>query len=217
MAEVKLKVGQVWKDRYGKQVEIVKEVFGRQFPFFGNNGVTYTHKGFQFREGDESRNDLIELVRDVEGPQATSEPQPDTLHDGWLPWDGGECPVDPNALVEYKMRGGASSVDNADEIMWNHSGSSSDIIAYRVVEQPAASSEPKPHSHYFKDVSILSEIDVYRVCELFGVDDSSGATHHAIKKLLCAGKRGAKDRKKDIQEAIDTLKRRIEMWEEVAQ
>ena len=70
------------------------------------------------------------------------------------------------------------------------------------------------HSHYFKDVSQLSEIDVYRVCQIFGVDDSSGALQHAIKKLLLPGKRGAKNYRKDIQEAIYTLMRRLEMMDE---
>jgi hypothetical protein len=30
---------------------------------------------------------------------------------------------------------------------------------------------------------------------------------HAIKKLLCAGGRGAKDMEQDVQEAMDTLER----------
>ena len=76
-------------------------------------------------------------------------------------------------------------------------------------------SNNRNHGHYFKDVSQLSEIDVYRVCQLFGVDDSSGALQHAIKKLLLPGKRGAgKNYRKDIQEAIDTLTRRLEMMDE---
>ena len=70
------------------------------------------------------------------------------------------------------------------------------------------------HSHYFKDVRNLDEVDVYRVCDIFAIDDSSGATQHAIKKLLLPGQRGGKDMRKDIAEAIDTLKRRLEMLEE---
>lgn len=71
----------------------------------------------------------------------------------------------------------------------------------------------RKHNHYFKDVSHLSEIDVYRVLQLFQVDDQ--ALGHAIKKLLCAGQRGAgKDHRKDIQEAIDTLQSRLEMQDE---
>lgn len=68
--------------------------------------------------------------------------------------------------------------------------------------------EPK-HSHYKKNVAGLSMIDVYRVLELFGVTDQ--ALGHAIKKLLVAGGRGAKDIGQDVQESIDTLERWKEM------
>ena len=61
------------------------------------------------------------------------------------------------------------------------------------------------HSHYHKDVSHLDSIDVYRVLSLFGVADP--CLQHAIKKLLVAGGRGAKDDSKDVQEAIDSLNR----------
>jgi hypothetical protein len=72
---------------------------------------------------------------------------------------------------------------------------------------------PRKHAHYFKDVSKLTEIDVYRVLALFNVTDQ--AIGHAIKKLLVAGGRGAgKDIGKDIQEAIDTLVRWQEMRKE---
>lgn len=70
----------------------------------------------------------------------------------------------------------------------------------------------RKHSHYFKDVSHLKDIDVYRVLGLFGVTDQ--AIGHAVKKLLVAGGRGAgKDIGRDIQEAIDTLER----WKELRQ
>ena len=61
------------------------------------------------------------------------------------------------------------------------------------------------HGHYFKKVTHLDAIDVYRVLELFEV--THPCLQHAIKKLLCAGNRGAKDIEQDIQEAIDTLGR----------
>lgn len=78
--------------------------------------------------------------------------------------------------------------------------------------------ERRRHSHYFRDVSKLTEVDVYRTCDLFRVEDCSGAIQHAIKKLLLPGQRGAgKDRMKDIQEAIDTLNRKLEMMKEDAQ
>ena len=62
------------------------------------------------------------------------------------------------------------------------------------------------HSHYFKDVSHLNAVDVYRVLALFSVTDP--CLQHAIKKLLVAGGRGAgKSIEKDIQEAVDSLNR----------
>jgi hypothetical protein len=66
--------------------------------------------------------------------------------------------------------------------------------------------------HYFKDVQHLEKIDVYRVLELFEVTDP--AIQHAVKKLLCAGKRGAKDGMKDMQEAIASINRKLEMMDE---
>lgn len=71
----------------------------------------------------------------------------------------------------------------------------------------------RKHSHYFKPVPAgVTHIDVYRVLDLFGVTDQ--ALGHAIKKLLVAGGRGGKDVRKDITEAVDTLQRRLEMWDE---
>ncbi len=68
------------------------------------------------------------------------------------------------------------------------------------------------HSHYFKDVSNLNFIDVYRVLLLFGVTDP--CLQHATKKLLCAGNRGVKDTRQDVQEAITSLVRCLEMQTE---
>ena len=68
------------------------------------------------------------------------------------------------------------------------------------------------HNHYFKDVSNLKFIDVYRVLDLFGV--SNPCLQHAIKKLLCAGQRGVKDERRDVEEAVSSLVRCLEMQTE---
>jgi hypothetical protein len=71
------------------------------------------------------------------------------------------------------------------------------------------------HNHYFKNVTHLQYVDVYRVLDLFNVSDP--CMQHAIKKLLVAGERGAgKDIDKDIQEAIDSLERWKRMLKEDA-
>lgn len=65
------------------------------------------------------------------------------------------------------------------------------------------------HSHYFKDVARYETIDVYRVLQLFAVTDP--CIQHAVKKLLVAGGRGVKNLDKDVQEAIDSLNRFLQM------
>ena len=83
---------------------------------------------------------------------------------------------------------------------------------YEPVEQGRKDDSQKPkHSHYHKDVSQYDTIDVYAVCKIFDVQDTSGCLQHAIKKLLVTGQRGHKDRQTDIQNAIDTLNRLLEL------
>jgi len=65
------------------------------------------------------------------------------------------------------------------------------------------------YKHYQKNVEHLKWVDVYRVLDLFGV--SNPCIQHAIKKLLCAGTRGVKDTQQDVQEAITSLLRYLEM------
>ena len=69
-------------------------------------------------------------------------------------------------------------------------------------------------SHYFKNVEHLKTIDVYRVLDLFNVDNH--CIGHAVKKLLCAGKRGAKDYRQDLLEAKASIDRELAMMDEDA-
>lgn len=93
----------------------------------------------------------------------------------------------------------------------------SNILSFGTRINADSNDDAKPnrkHNHYFKDVSFLNEMDIYALCKAFGVKDSSGAKHHAVKKILCSGARGAKDEMQDIQEAIDTLTRLVELESE---
>lgn len=69
------------------------------------------------------------------------------------------------------------------------------------------------YPHYFKPTP-YTHVDVYRVLQLFNVTDQ--AIGHAVKKLLVAGGRGAKDAEKDVAEAIVSLQRWQEMRAEDA-
>ncbi len=68
------------------------------------------------------------------------------------------------------------------------------------------------YKHYQKNVEHLKWIDVYRVLDLFNV--SNPCVQHAVKKLLCSGQRGVKDTQQDVQEAITSLVRCLEMQTE---
>jgi hypothetical protein len=67
------------------------------------------------------------------------------------------------------------------------------------------------YSHYYKTLPCLT-VDVYRVLHAFDVTDP--CLQHAAKKIMVAGGRGAKDAKKDVEEAIDSLVRWLEMRRE---
>lgn len=72
---------------------------------------------------------------------------------------------------------------------------------------------PRRHSHYFRRVTGLDWIDLYRFFLLFDVTDP--CLQHAIKKLVVPGMRGGgKTERKDVEEAVDTLQRWLEIQNE---
>jgi len=71
---------------------------------------------------------------------ALAEPQADA--DGWIPWSGGECPLDRLTQVDVRYRAGdefmgAGSMWLAGSYNWNHDESDYDIIAYRIAKGAA--------------------------------------------------------------------------------
>lgn len=83
-------------------------------------------------------------------------------------------------------------------------------------EEPL-SSETKKHNHYFIDVRGLDYIDPYMIAYLYNIDDPSGATQHALKKLLVLGKRGHKDVDTDLNNVVDTSNRLLEIKKQLAE
>lgn len=60
------------------------------------------------------------------------------IPEGFMPWDGGECPVNPSCIVEILLRNGETNKNNfgysADLFRWDHTGVEHDIIAYKVIK-----------------------------------------------------------------------------------
>lgn len=81
---------------------------------------------------------VIDMLIEHEYPnvkeQAPEEPKSEG--DGWIEWNGGECPVDPETQVGVLLHCNLYSrfVDSAKNYNWHHMNSRLDIIAYRVIK-----------------------------------------------------------------------------------
>lgn len=55
--------------------------------------------------------------------------------DGWITWNGGECPVEDGVLVVFKTRNDSVHYNyTGKNLRWTNVGHYGDIIAYRVVK-----------------------------------------------------------------------------------
>ena len=68
------------------------------------------------------------------------------------------------------------------------------------------------HNHYFRDVSGLERVDVYRLLDLFGV--TCPVAQHVVKKAIAAGQRGHKTLRRDWQDIADSAARKLQMIDE---
>lgn len=66
----------------------------------------------------------------------------DNLEDGWIKWEGGDCPLDPGQLYDRRYRDGKqqfrcriSERRAYNNIIFRHFGREDDIIAYRLVSK----------------------------------------------------------------------------------
>ena len=81
---------------------------------------------------------------------------------------------------------------------------------YHVEESRSAEESINEYKHYKYSYKGI-KLDPYRILSVYGI--TCPAMQHAIKKLLRAGN-SVKDLEQDIQEVIDTLKRKLEMLKE---
>ena len=110
---------------------------GPDAPYPGMIAAFETHYGQSFRD-KEWRTEAACWAAAWSKATARAEaslakPKPDA--DGWIPWVGGECPVNPDALVRVRFadfleEGGC----RACQYQWHRSNphAPSDIVAYRV-------------------------------------------------------------------------------------
>lgn len=73
----------------------------------------------------------IELLIEMESKELKTI---ESNNDGWIKWNGGECPVDLNLFVKAKLKNGKiMDARKAIEFNWDHCCSGSDIVAYRII------------------------------------------------------------------------------------
>lgn len=73
----------------------------------------------------------IQVLRALAAEKEASAP----FGDGWIKWEGGDCPVASETQVVVRLREGDEDLRMVARIWdWKHYGHSGDIVAYRVVE-----------------------------------------------------------------------------------
>jgi hypothetical protein len=61
----------------------------------------------------------------------------DTNEDGWIPWNGGECPVEPDTAVRVRYLNGFDSILGVSPsvVAWDHLDfpfNATNVVAYQV-------------------------------------------------------------------------------------
>src|SRR5690554_5277839 len=66
--------------------------------------------------------------------------------DGWIPWEGGECPLPDDARIKVMTRNGVEHrlPIHAGNQRWGHGGGQYDITAYRpILDEPSEPEAPE--------------------------------------------------------------------------
>lgn len=79
---------------------------------------------------------------DTSGASGEEQALPASDDDGWIPWNGGKCPVDPDCNVLVRLRSEAGPDPAVDPLLkagdwyweWDGVYPEGDIIAYKVVD-----------------------------------------------------------------------------------
>lgn len=82
----------------------------------------------------------------------------------WITWNGGKCPVEPETVVEVKLRDAAGPIGEAASRYWGWRGSPFDIVAYRVLD--FGKSAPPPEKPFSSCITEAEEKALEAVADL---------------------------------------------------
>lgn len=158
---MKIEEGKFYRTRDGRKVGPMRHDFGsiwdckEMFP--NDSDYHWTEDGCRGCATNLDCPNLIAEWTDV----------PDYNDGKWHGWNGGECPVDPLARVEIRLRDCTQRHDGtmcaACETAWYHDETPSDIIAFRVTK-PAP---PKSREWWVAGGNYLWDTytEAYNACE----------------------------------------------------
>ena len=121
---------------------VVQDADDTEFYFFTGGPVKNSGRSWWFA-GDDSREDNShwiffegknDVADDCNSSIITRSQYESALaaSEGWIEWEGGECPVDGAEIVHVKFRTGSEDPGVAGVWHWEHDGSHTGIIAYRL-------------------------------------------------------------------------------------
>ncbi|MCR4300823.1 MAG: DUF3310 domain-containing protein [Sulfuricaulis sp.] len=78
----------------------------------------------------------------------------------WIEWAGGECPVAPETVVEYRQRDGYTNESRAGWLQWLRGGGiepAYTIVAYRIVPEsaePTSADDLQIAGSHYRDMTV---------------------------------------------------------------
>lgn len=120
---------------------------------------------------------------------------------------------DAQEVVELKLAGYHLTAD--DNYIEDEVTTKAGIKMYKPLEDFKLDPQPATENKYHRKLTatigdqVTVTIDVYDVLKAFNVTDP--ALQHLIKKALCCGLRGHKDRAQDLQDILDSAQRAKEL------
>lgn len=133
---------------------------------------------------------------------------------GFIDWQGGKCPVDPDTIVQVMLSNGSVVVNRrAGGFDWQRGNYGGDIVAYRVVEDK----KPKPQTardtqvggdHYKK-----AGVQPWDVVDTWPIEQQIGFYRgNALKYVM---RMGTKDENlREIRKAAHYLQKLVEVLEQ---
>jgi hypothetical protein len=148
--------------------------------------------------------DIVEyrVVKDDVSPKVE-------IPEGFTPWTGGKCPVDPDTGVDVILADGTSGGSEAKGFDWSHvEGRSVNILAYRADKPQTARDTQIGGDHYKK-----STVQPWDVVDTWPIEQQIG--FHRGNALKYVMRLGTKDENlREIRKAAHYLQKLVEVLEQ---